>query len=220
MVCHRDYKTNHHPIDFIPHESDLVKINTTIYPLFEGKIQCFTCHTAEGEYTPGNLKMLRGGPFQDIRKLCFQCHFKEKYAEINVHKMHQDNGALRVIEGKLVCTFCHPEHIDNLYSTETIVFKADVPFLCLRCHPEMRDPQIKPHFLKTPTESLKKKIKIFEEQNNVILPLIPRGKISCATCHNPHQKGVLSDPSPAKGADSSNRLRMDKAKLCYACHLM
>ncbi len=219
LICHEDYNKNHHPINFIPPEIDLINIDKTKFPLFKGKIQCFTCHTAEGKYTKGNSKLLRGGPYSDIRQLCFHCHYKEKYSEINVHKMQKQNGGFRVIKGKLVCSFCHPQSISNIDTTETIVFKADVPFLCLRCHPEMRDPQIRPHFLKIPSEKIKIKMKEFEEQYNVILPLVPRGKISCSTCHNPHQKGVLISERAMAGADSPSRLRIEKFRLCYGCHL-
>lgn len=219
LVCHPDHKKNHHPVDFVPPHIDLVNINEEKFPLFDDKIQCFTCHTADGDYIEGNDKLLRGGPYRDNRQLCFQCHYQDKYSKINVHKMHEDNGGLRIIEGKLVCTFCHPQNINNLYSTETVEFKADISFLCLRCHPAMSSPHIKGHFSIVPSEKTKNKIRAFEEEHNVILPLVPKGRITCATCHNPHQKGVLIDERAMAGADSPNLLRTEKDLLCYGCHL-
>lgn len=220
QICHSEFSKNHHPVDFLPPDIDLIKIDQQRFPLFDGKIQCFTCHTTDKKDTPGNRKLLRGGPYSNIRKLCFQCHYQEKYAQIDIHKMHNESGGLRIINGKLVCTFCHPQNINNLYSTNTVQFKAEVPFLCLRCHQEMNDPHIRPHFLITPSEKVKVQIKDFEKQNKIILPLVPRGKISCATCHNPHQKGALVSESAMAGADSPFRLRIEKDKLCRGCHLI
>jgi len=219
LVCHPGYKKNHHPIDFTPPKIDLVHVDEKKLPLFAGKIQCFTCHTAEGKHTEGNDKLLRGGPYEDNRQLCFQCHYQDKYSKIDVHVMHEKNGAFRIIEGKLVCTFCHPQNINNLYTTDTVEFKADISFLCLRCHPVMSSPHIRLHFYKVPSEKVKNKMKEFESKNTVILPLVPRGRISCATCHNPHQKGVLVDAGAMAGADSLHRLRTEQGLLCYGCHL-
>lgn len=219
LICHHDHKKNHHPVDFTPPHIDLINIDENKFPLFGGKIQCFTCHTADGEYIKGNDKLLRGGPYNDNRTLCFKCHYQDKYSQINVHLMHEEGGGLRTIEGKLVCTFCHPQNINNLYSTETVEFKADISFLCLRCHPEMSAPHIKGHFSIVPTEKTKNKIRAFEDTHNVILPLVPRGKMTCATCHNPHQKGVLIDERAMAGADSEYLLRIEKNLLCYGCHL-
>ena len=218
LICHPDYTKNHHPIDFAPPENALVHVDKDKFPLFAGKIQCFTCHTTTGPNIDRNQKLLRGGPYGDNRELCFQCHRQDRYSEIDVHKMLQEDGAFRTIEGKLVCTFCHPEDINNLYTTDTVQFKADISFLCLRCHPEMRSPHIRPHFYKVPADTMLAKIDEFVERYKVILPLVPRGRMSCATCHNPHQKGVLVDERAMAGADSPYRLRAEKFLLCYGCH--
>lgn len=219
LICHSNYQKNHHPVDFSPPKIDLVQVDEDKFPLFAGKIQCITCHTAKGECSTENDKLLRGGPYDDNRKLCFQCHRQDKYSKIDVHVMHEENGAYRVVEGKLVCTFCHPQNINNLYTTDTVEFKADITFLCLRCHPMMSTPHIRLHFYKVPSEKVKNKMKEFAEKYNVIFPLVPRGRISCATCHNPHQKGVLVDDRAMAGADSAYRLRVEKNLLCYGCHL-
>lgn len=219
LTCHSDHKRNHHPINFTPPQSELVHVDTSKFPLFEGKIQCFTCHTAYAAYPVINKKLLRGGPYADSRQLCFQCHYKDKYSEIDVHLMQEKTGELRIIQEKLVCTFCHPQEINNLYTTETVEFKADISFLCLRCHPEMSSPHIRLHFNMVPSEKAKTKIKAFEKKYKVIFPLVTRGRITCATCHNPHQKGVLVDERAMAGADSQYRLRVEKTLLCYGCHL-
>ena len=220
LICHPDYTQNHHPINFTPPESTLVQVDIDKFPLFGGKIRCFTCHTTTGPNINRNRKLLRGGPYEDNRELCFQCHSKDKYSEIDVHKMLQEDGAFRTIEGKLVCTFCHPQDINNLYTTNTVQFKADISFLCLRCHPVMRSRHIGAHSNRIPSEKVKATIDESEEKYKIILPLVPRGRISCATCHNPHQKGVLADERAMAGADSPYRLRTEKFLLCLSCHVL
>jgi hypothetical protein len=59
-----------------------------------------------------------------------------------------------------------------------------------------------------------------EQKMEVTIPLIPRGQITCSTCHNPHQEGVILYEPSAKGADTQNRLRLREPKLCIACHRM
>ena len=39
---------------------------------------------------------------------------------------------------------------------------------------------------------------------------------ACATCHNPHERGVIRVAAAAKGADEQKRLR--GRKLCLLCH--
>ena len=55
---------------------------------------------------------------------------------------------------------------------------------------------------------------------DIILPLAKDGKMTCITCHNPHEKGVIAADKPsAKGADSKYRERLPGI-LCIECHQM
>ncbi|MGZ3614963.1 MAG: hypothetical protein ACXU9X_13835, partial [Thermodesulfobacteriota bacterium] len=58
------------------------------------------------------------------------------------------------------------------------------------------------------------------EQLEVTIPLIPRQRITCSTCHNPHQEGVIMYQPSAKGADSPSRLRLPAPSLCLVCHIV
>jgi len=59
-----------------------------------------------------------------------------------------------------------------------------------------------------------------EEKFGIILPLDADGKMTCVTCHNPHQKGVIPpERAAAKGADSKFRHRLPD-KMCTECHQM
>jgi cytochrome c peroxidase len=71
-----------------------------------------------------------------------------------------------------------------------------------------------------PTAKTIATMKKMEEELRVVLPLDAEGKMTCATCHNPHEKGVISAESPAAtGAGSKYRLRLPEPP-CIACHEM
>jgi len=57
-----------------------------------------------------------------------------------------------------------------------------------------------------------------QKQLQVTIPLVPRDRITCSTCHNPHQKGVILYAPSAKGADAPTRLRLPQEQLCIVCH--
>ncbi len=64
-------------------------------------------------------------------------------------------------------------------------------------------------------------MKASEKKFNIILPLNYKGNITCPTCHNPHERGVLPPgQASAKGASEKYRLRMaaENLQICVACH--
>ncbi|MEW6428945.1 MAG: hypothetical protein AB1568_13025 [Thermodesulfobacteriota bacterium] len=222
LDCHGDFLTNHHPVDFSPPESEMLSWRESSLPLYDGKIQCLTCHAGHhGGENRETLMLLRGGEYPDFRQFCFKCHYQEKYAAIDIHQMLDDGGNFRQLNGRLVCSYCHIEtpHPDK-DTTYDVHFRADAPFLCWRCHPAMPGNFFHEHFLVKPSEKVLARKQQYEQEHTVILPLVPRGKISCSTCHNPHQKGVLSEPAAARGADYWARLRLRPTELCLACHRM
>jgi predicted CXXCH cytochrome family protein len=212
LGCH-DYKENHHPIDVAP-------ANAADYPLplFEGRIQCLTCHEIHGgPDRAGTKKLLRGGPFRDRREICFKCHSHEAYASINPHNMLDDQNHIREVNGKPVCLICHSKQPNPAVDfTDDVRFRADVGFLCWRCHAPMPGDFFNKHFLVTPSAKTLKKMNRAKERLYVILPMVPRGRITCSTCHNPHQEGVIQHPAAAKGADARAKLRVPG--ICTACH--
>jgi hypothetical protein len=74
------------------------------------------------------------------------------------------------------------------------------------------------HFLVTPRPETLRYMKSYERENNVIFPIVPHDRITCSTCHNPHQRGVIKHEAAAKGADEKNRLRLNRPEICRACH--
>ena len=159
---------------------------------------------------------MRDGPYQDRRQICLNCHAGQ-YTGINPHHMLDKNNAVRTVKGKAVCLFCHSSVPDPAVDTaENVRFRADIGFLCWRCHPPMPDEFFDKHFLVTPSANTLENMREAEENYKVILPIVPRWRITCSTCHNPHQSGVIRREPAAKGADAKARLRLPD--LCNACH--
>jgi predicted CXXCH cytochrome family protein len=213
LNCHK-YKENHHPVDFVP--ADASKF--AFFPLYSGKVTCLTCHEIHGGYEhTGTPLLLRGGPYAERREICFKCHEKEEYAGINPHVMFGNDGATLEIKGEPVCLLCHAVKPNPFKDrTANVRFKADIAFLCWRCHPPMPGSFLDKHFLVTPSEKTLAYMQAAEVRLEIILPLAPWGRITCSTCHNPHQKGLLTFVEVAKGADAPKKLRT--SDMCSACH--
>jgi len=211
-ACH-NYEANHHPVNLVP----TIAIKSR-FPLFSGKIKCLTCHEMHGgPQHRGTPRLLRGGPYTDLRTICFNCHTVEQYAHINPHIMTEDGENRTSVNGKVVCLYCHelePEPSQD--RANMVLFKADVSFLCLRCHTLMHTDYFEKHFQVTPSEEISKNISSPERQVRFSLPLVPRGRITCTTCHNPHQEGIITYGPSAAGADSVHRLR--DGNVCIGCH--
>jgi hypothetical protein len=63
-------------------------------------------------------------------------------------------------------------------------------------------------------------MKRLQVEYNIVLPLDRKGQITCATCHNPHQKGLIPDQrAGAGGAGAAHRHRIHE-NLCIKCHPM
>jgi predicted CXXCH cytochrome family protein len=219
LWCHQ-YQRDHHPNDIMPQNSELVRVNDSGFPLFEGKVKCLTCHDPHGgPYLTETPKLLRGGPYPNLRVLCYRCHALDRYTQINVHRMIEGDS-YRKVNDKVVCNFCH-EKVPNPYvdRSRDVTFRADTAFVCWRCHWSMPGQLLDQHLFKAPSPEVLSRMKAYERENNVILPIVPREKITCSTCHNPHQAGVMKIPPAMAGADELKLLRMRREDLCTACHI-
>jgi hypothetical protein len=212
LDCHQ-YGKNHHPVDFAP-----ANTSNFHFPLYDGKVKCLTCHI---EDHMGSDRLLRGGPYANRQEICFKCHYEEDYAQIFPHDMLQKDGRYKEVNGKPVCLICHARTPDpRVDRTKDVAFRADVAFLCWRCHSLMPQPTLNTHVLMKPSENMLKDIEQNEREMKVTIPLVPRNRITCSTCHNPHEKGVIIYELSAKGADSEDRLRLQSPDLCLICHKM
>jgi predicted CXXCH cytochrome family protein len=212
MDCHH-YTENHHPVNFVPER----EIDSR-YPLIDGQIKCLTCHEAHGKLKKSYPKLLRGAPYEDRREMCFRCHSEDQHIDINPHRMINSDGTIRDINGMPSCLFCHGSVPDQSISDEQITFKADVAFLCWRCHPPMPGEFFRSHYLVKPSRTTERTMKSNERQSGINFPLLNRDRITCSTCHNPHQLGVIQKASVSSGADATARLRVDASQICLTCH--
>ncbi|MDA8172066.1 MAG: hypothetical protein M0Z48_09620 [Nitrospiraceae bacterium] len=214
LRCHSDYRNNHHPIDFAP---SLV-INTAVFPLYDGRMQCLTCHVPD--HGKGG-KLLRGGPYADRREICFRCHSRDKYSGIDPHIMMDDNGVIIKVNDRPVCLICHARMPNpKTDRAKDVLFRADVAFLCWRCHSLMVSPVFDQHFLATLPANMRNYLKKNARTLGVTIPMVPRNRITCSTCHDPHQKGIIVYEPSSKGADSKDRLHLPVPDLCLVCHRM
>ena len=89
------------------------------------------------------------------------------------------------------CEFCHSvkPDIEKLKAgiTQTVSFKGDIVLLCIRCHDDNPHPGGQDHTGPPNRELMKEKgISIPK-----LFPLDRIGRMTCATCHNPHAEGAL-----------------------------
>lgn len=213
-----------HPVDIIPSDEKKGVIPEDL-PLPGGKISCPTCHDIylQCQKDPRNeilnKRFLRGAPYLSRTDLCFRCHDERKYTMLDPHNQLTPDGKI-IIEK---CLYCHEEKPDEQHATFSEVrLIGDLEVLCYRCHfKQSKFHPINANHFKKPSEKTLSIMKSSEKKFNIILPLNYKGKITCPTCHNPHERGVLPAGQPnSKGASEKYRLRLaaEKLQICVACH--
>ena len=191
---------SHHLVKIKPPAS--MKIPET-FPLNErGEIDCETCHGIEGIATkpfdevdrkaPG---FHRGGPYENLSDFCYRCHEKRGYERPNVHQLLDEQGKY----DKQACEYCHQEAPDPKrdYSGEELKLRLPLQTICLGCH--LKTPHLNAlNHLRKADKKMRQRIAAQAKKLGVIFPLDSEGKVTCVTCHAPHQKGVI-DPRKAAG---------------------
>ncbi len=213
-----------HPVEIVPSEEKKPHLPEDL-PLVNGKLVCSTCHDMylqcqDDKQTEAlNRRFLRGAPYMKRTALCFRCHDEKKYAMLDPHNQISESGGIN----KDKCLYCHSEMPDadvQSYSDVKLIGKLEV--LCFRCHyKQSKFHPINANHLRIPSEAIVANMEESEKKLGVILPLDREGKVTCPTCHNPHEKGVLpSDKASAQGASEKSRLRLaaKNLQICVACH--
>ena len=162
-----------------------------------------------------NKKFLRGGPYANRTEICFRCHDENMYKKLNPHNQINTKGEII----KEICLYCHEEKPDEKIATyESIKLIGDTKMICQRCHNiQNRHPAGKEHF-KRPNDKILDRMKTAEIIYSIILPLDNEERITCITCHNPHERGVIpTEREGAKGASEIYRNRLSTL-ICNACH--
>ena len=215
--CHYDTpRSLHHPFD-VPLPEAMRPKAKDLFPLSDGKITCISCHSFANLCSPEDPResSLRGAPYQDRITFCFRCHDARDYERLNPH--HQIDAAGKPVEEK--CLYCHTQKPDEARADfKSIKLIGDLEKLCQGCH-NMTDthPAGKAHYVR-PDLEYQLRMRQIEKQFGIVLPLDENGKLTCITCHNPHEAGVIPETVPgSKGAGEVLRQRLPKV-LCAECH--
>jgi hypothetical protein len=166
--CHASGKipSNIHPLRKVPPKITVPKG----WPLAAGALTCLTCHEQGHEDQPQLLRMLRGGPYASPRAVCRNCH---SMVDLENSRLHQE-----INEGKS-CEMCHKTRPEPGTDTiKTVTFIADPDLLCLRCHDQSAADGSVHH-----TGVIGREIEAGHIPRE--LPIF-KGRVICATCHNPH----------------------------------
>lgn len=208
-----------HPVDITPTVEKRKRMPPD-FPLENGKLTCLTCHDIYRQCQKQLFERnsLRGAPYPQRVSFCYNCHVKANYQPDDPHQ--QLNSKNEIIIG--TCLICHKEKPDEKHATfKDVTFIGDIEMICRRCHHIAGNHSGNhDHMKDIPSPAGLKRIKLVEVKFHTRLPLNENGKMTCITCHNPHEKGVLPANSPgAKGAGSKYRHRLPK-NLCKECHQM
>lgn len=226
-----------HPVDIIPSVSKLSAMKPEMKKQIKkngGKVGCSTCHditlqcNMEDRQRHENKKFFRKGPYINRYDLCNKCHIAENYQRFNPHEHVAEDG--EIIAEK--CRVCHSGSIDELEEADSIdevSFHTDdnLESICWGCHKWKPHPGGQFSFFKSsegpdhlvwPSDEVLFNIEQTLKEKNILMPLEPEtGRVFCATCHNPHAKGVIKNSAAAKGAESKKRLR--SKRICNNCHI-
>lgn len=147
---------------------------------------------------------------------------------INPHNQISDEGD--ILWG--TCLICHKNTPDEKKERSVDDVRLRFPDsnqTCTLCHLTKQHPgsegigvimsgMIAPNHLTKPRKDIALNMRFALKDVRMILPLDPKnGKIFCATCHNPHERGVLSGRANS-GADYNLRLRSANMDICQYCH--
>jgi hypothetical protein len=227
QLCRCHYRTaarDVHPSD-VEAPKEFKKRMPNDFPLRNGKIACITCHDVfaqcrngkpNGAFKSGR-NFLRGGPYKKQTTLCFKCHDNTKYEKFNPHNQLDKNGKIITLK----CLYCHKKVPDvKTEGFKDVALIGGLGPLCVRCHHKEDKTTLHARHLRKPSDKVLARIKQMEIEFGIVLPLDDDGKITCATCHNPHEKGVIpAERAGAKGAGEVHRHRLP-GNICIKCHQM
>lgn len=198
-----ELSSRHHPVGVkVPDDMRLPEAMKTDA---QSRLACATCHGIENleDRERGEIDalrrtraedFLRGGPWRRLDGFCFQCHDDTPYQRLNIHVQRDGRGKLKEEN----CRYCHRETPDREQPPERAELKLRLPVdrICLGCH--LRTPHLNAlEHNRKPDERMRQRIRETEQARRVMLPLDDKGRVTCVTCHSPHEKGVIDAAHPA-----------------------
>ncbi len=190
--------SRHHPVGVAVPET--MQLDAGLMPDAQGRLGCATCHgLADMENRPPEdietsaADFLHGGPYRPLEDFCFRCHDAEPYRRLNIHAQVDAAGSI----DESSCEYCHREIPDRDRPLEAEDLRLRLPTgrICLGCH------LLTPHLNALehrgkPNEAYLKRIQAAELERGIKLPLDADGRLTCITCHSPHEAGVISEEFP------------------------
>ena len=218
LLCKCHAPSNYvHPVNMEPSQGIKGKIPAEL-PLQKGKITCLTCHDIywqcrKRRVDKNSLRVKRSPKRTDF---CYRCHDKAKYMKLEIHNQINSDGTIIVEK----CLYCHTDKPDESRARyKDVKFIGDLTMLCQGCHVIRGNHSGNFNHMVRPSATTLARMQAIENDFGIILPLDENGKLTCITCHNPHQSGVIRSGSPAaRGADSKYRHRLPGNRLCIECH--
>lgn len=229
QICNRCHATQAassepHPVGVILPEA-MKRQTTHRWPLQEGKITCLTCHDALPQMYDKPFEQFFNSSFLRIRpaasqdELCFSCHDKKDYRKENPHQQLDAAGTIM----EQTCLSCHRTVPDvrqtSAYNTVANSLRDEAEKLCTSCHGgKHADHPVRGNHLVAVPDTMREIQRLKTNEQGVYLPLFGN-RISCVTCHNPHQRGVLKQSGVSAGAGEEYFLRLRRGQtLCIHCH--
>jgi len=211
--CHTGVE--HHPLG-VKSTPATWKMDFSHVPLEKEAIVCISCHKppeCSGATGRENPRFLRGGPFNSIEEFCARCHEGKGFSSLNPHDQIDESG--EVYQKK--CLYCHVTVPSVSGVGETLKYTDTLTALCVSCHLTGPHPNGTDHLRPLP-RAMADNLREYEERRKVRLPLEEEMRVTCITCHNPHERGLLKGPGGI-GADEANRLRLTTYnEQCTPCH--
>ena len=189
----------HHVFDVEPSAAISVPDD---FPLNKKKrIDCQTCHGIKDMKQQDYEKIdkqsedfLREGPYSQLSDFCYRCHEADNYQRDNVHKMLDDEG--EIIESS--CLYCHKKVLkpEDDIKRDEINLRLPAEKICYGCH------LFTPHLnalahQKKLDEKMAKRIRRYQQEHEIMMPLSDDGKVMCVTCHSAHPIDVIDRDKPA-----------------------
>jgi uncharacterized CHY-type Zn-finger protein len=133
---------------------------------------------------------LRGDNLQKRTDICFKCHDESKYRMLDPHNQLDASGKIIIAK----CLYCHKKKPDtNFESFQDVELIGNLIVLCERCHGDFSRHPANVNHLVQPSPKFYTRMKIMEGEFGIVLPLDHEGKLTCVTCHNPHERDVISE---------------------------
>ena len=249
--CHDGLKAPRevHPVNIAPSTNILSNIPSA-FPLEQGKLTCLTCHDINWQCTikepikAPNSAFLRKNTQSSTLDFCFSCHIRTNYQPFNVHSQI-DTGKTKTD----TCLWCHlvvPDTNSLFQNSASYKLRGEASRICGNCHHTVinnPNDETHTHMYMIPSQEMRlytsayeisplmsmpfEKLMEYVQASNrapKAVPLDENGRITCWSCHNPHEKGLLPDSNPrSNGAEpdkaKNHRLRARKGDIsCRMCH--